>query len=134
MISDRLNRTQCRQLLATAEMFLRSCGAQALSCGDEPATRYTLRRNTETTIKIWFLYKFRSSFRDSKLYDIAGGSFNKQQNIEKSKINMEAKNSKLYTIGYSVDLFYAVCRFALKKSIQQILTYKCSSVPVHGTG
>ena len=32
----RLNRTQCRQRLATAAMFLRSCVAQTLSRGDGP--------------------------------------------------------------------------------------------------
>ena len=43
---------QCRQQLATAVTFLWSCVAQALSRGDRPATRYTLRHNTVSTMKI----------------------------------------------------------------------------------
>ena len=44
--------TQCRQRLATVATFLRSCLARALSRGDGPATRYTLRRNTASIMKV----------------------------------------------------------------------------------
>ena len=45
---------QCRQRLATAATFLRSCVAQALSRGDGPRNSlgYTLRRNTASKMKI----------------------------------------------------------------------------------
>ena len=39
------NKTQCRQLIATAAMFLRSCVVQALNRGISLVTRHTLRRN-----------------------------------------------------------------------------------------
>ena len=50
---DRSNR-QCRQRLAIAETFLRSCVAQALSRGDGPrhSLHATLRRNTASIMKI----------------------------------------------------------------------------------
>ena len=38
--------------VATATTFFRSCVAQALSRVDGPATRYTLRLNTASIIKI----------------------------------------------------------------------------------
>ena len=44
--------SQCRQRLATVATFLRSCTAQALSRGDGSTTRYTLRRNTVSMMKI----------------------------------------------------------------------------------
>ena len=43
---------QHRQRLAIAATFLRSCVAQALSRRDGPVTRYTLRRNTASIMKI----------------------------------------------------------------------------------
>ena len=42
---------QCRQRLATVVTFLRSCVAQALSCGDG-SRRYTLQRNIANIMKI----------------------------------------------------------------------------------
>ena len=53
-VSGPANRTRCCQQLATAAMiFLRSCVAQALSPGDEHATRYALRCDTPI-MKIYF--------------------------------------------------------------------------------
>ena len=43
---------ECRQRLATTEMFLRSYVAQALSRGMDPATHYTFRRNVASIMKI----------------------------------------------------------------------------------
>ena len=45
---------QSRQWLATAAMFLRSCVVQVSNRGIEPATRYTLRRNTASMMKVGF--------------------------------------------------------------------------------
>ena len=53
-IPGRSNRTQRRQRLATAATFLRSCVPFALSRGDGPATRCTIRRNTASIMKICF--------------------------------------------------------------------------------
>ena len=47
---SRAGQIECRRRLATAAAFLRSCVTQMLG----PATRYTIRRNTESTIKISF--------------------------------------------------------------------------------
>ena len=41
-----------QQRLTTEAMFLRICVAQALSRGEGPRTRYTLRRNTASIMKI----------------------------------------------------------------------------------
>ena len=38
--------------VATAAIFLRSCAAKALSCGDGPATRYPFRRHAASIITI----------------------------------------------------------------------------------
>ena len=43
---------QCRQRLATVATFLWSCVGQALNREDDPATRYTFRRNTASIMKI----------------------------------------------------------------------------------
>ena len=43
-------RTQCRQRLATAAMFLRGCVDRALCHGD--ATHYTFRRKTASVMKM----------------------------------------------------------------------------------
>ena len=48
------NQTQCRHWLRGRHW---SCFFQALSCVGERATRYTLRRNTESKIKIRFFFK-----------------------------------------------------------------------------
>ena len=48
----RSNQAQCRQRFATTTTFLRSCVAQDLSRGDEPATCYRLRRNNTSIMKI----------------------------------------------------------------------------------
>ena len=50
----RSNRSWCRQQLTTAAMFLRSCVVQALSWEMDTATRYTLRRNIASIMKICF--------------------------------------------------------------------------------
>ena len=47
------NEAQCRQRLATAATFLRSCVVQALLAAEVgPAIRYTLQRNTSSIMKI----------------------------------------------------------------------------------
>ena len=43
---------QIGHIVATAAMFLRSCVVQTLSRGDGSATRYTLRRNAASIMKI----------------------------------------------------------------------------------
>ena len=40
------------RLGVASSTFLRSCVAQALSCGNEPAAHYTLRRSTASVVKI----------------------------------------------------------------------------------
>ena len=51
-LPDRSNRSQRRQELATAAKFLRSRVAQALSCEDDPVTRYMFRHNIARIIKV----------------------------------------------------------------------------------
>ena len=45
---------QCRQRLATVATIVRSCVARRYAAEMGPATRYTLRRNTASIMKIWF--------------------------------------------------------------------------------
>ena len=54
-IQSHSNRTQCGQRITAAATFLRSCVARALSRGDGPRTRYTLRRHKASIMKIFFV-------------------------------------------------------------------------------
>ena len=54
LIPGPVNRTQSRQRLATAAMFVRSCVDQALSRGDGPRHSSTLQRNTSSIMKVRF--------------------------------------------------------------------------------
>ena len=45
---------QIEHSVATAAIFLRSCAAQELSCGDGSSTRYTLRCNIASVVNIFF--------------------------------------------------------------------------------
>ena len=47
--------------------FLRSCVVQALNRGDGSATRYTLRHNTASVMKIWFFMCLCASNQKSNL-------------------------------------------------------------------
>ena len=67
-IPGRSNRTQRRQRLAIAAMFLRNCVAQTLSCGDVPVTRYALRRNSASIMKI--LIFFTNLSPKARLYTV----------------------------------------------------------------
>ena len=55
------NRTQYRQRQTNAAMVLRSCVALTLRHGDEPTTRYTLRRNAAIIMKIFLKETLKKS-------------------------------------------------------------------------
>ena len=55
---------ECRHRFAAAATFLRSCVAQVLTANMDPATRYTLWRNTASIMKIrFFLSRLKSRWK-----------------------------------------------------------------------
>ena len=94
-LPGRVKSAQYRQRFANTAMFLRSCVAQALSHGDGPPTRYLLRRNTASIMKIFDLI-----LRDAFCF-FSSSAFNKRSIVL-------SRREHVASMDYSTVMKYAV--------------------------